>query len=196
VTVERVVAKLKRDAAREAEAILGQARERAAEITAEGKRRADEVRRTIVSRAAREAELVGQRIRTAARLEARTLVARARAEAVESAFQGAREALAELEPDRRGKLCLEALLALGERTGEVVLSPRDREEFGPWLVEEANAKLGGSLVLAEEARPLLGGFVLKTGQVETIVSLDETLDRLREELEPSVAAVLFAQEED
>ncbi|MDQ7795051.1 MAG: V-type ATP synthase subunit E family protein, partial [bacterium] len=143
-----------------------------------------------LARAGREAEAARQRVVTAARLQARALLAQARRDVLEEVFRSARETLADL-PGYRQRL-LEALVAVAGGTETVVLSPRD-QSLGPWLIEEANRKLGGSLVLAGETRPLAGGFVLLAGPVEINVSLDVELEGLRDDLEPEVAGVLFGE---
>ena len=56
--------------------------------------------------------------------------------------------------------------AAPEGRGEVIFAPAQRDGIGKAAVALANEKLGkGQLVLAEETRPIQGGFILKNGNV-------------------------------
>jgi V/A-type H+-transporting ATPase subunit E len=50
---------------------------------------------------------------------------------------------------------------------------------------------GEGLKLADERRPIQGGFVLRSGRVETNCALKTVLREAREQLETDVAAILF-----
>jgi vacuolar-type H+-ATPase subunit E/Vma4 len=53
---------------------------------------------------------------------------------------------------------------------------------------------GALLSLVPGATPNLGGVIFQTDKFEVDLSLDERLARLREELAPQVAEILFRQE--
>jgi len=55
----------------------------------------------------------------------------------------------------------------------------------------ANEKLNGSMTLAEETRPLNGGFVLSDGAVEVNCSFDTLVRLQKAELTGEVTGVLF-----
>ncbi len=190
MSVERVVAKLEEDAAQETAALLEQARRRAEEVALAAEREAVSIRKSLRERGRREAEAARLRILTDARLKARAELARARRAAVEEVFDEARRVLGELPESAYRERLLEVLLEVARGGEELVLNPRDRERLGTWLSEQAAGR-GLRLSLSAETRPLIGGFVLLAGPVEINASLDVTLERLRDELEPGVAAVLF-----
>ena len=109
---------------------------------------------------------------------------------------------------RHFKLALEKLLALPQEKyvalladlavqaapngqGKLIFSQADRARVGKAVVLAANEKLNGSLTLAEETRPMNGGFILSDGRVEVNCSF-ETLVRLQKaELTGKVTGVLF-----
>ena len=62
--------------------------------------------------------------------------------------------------------------------GSVIFAPDVKERIGAETVAQANKKLGGSLTLAEETRPMQGGFILSRGNVEVNCTF-ETLVRLQ-----------------
>ena len=74
---------------------------------------------------------------------------------------------------------------------KLIFSQADRAQVGKAVVLAANEKLNGSLTLAEETRPMNGGFILSDGRVEVNCSF-ETLVRLQKaELTGKVTGALF-----
>ncbi|HSW09694.1 MAG TPA: V-type ATP synthase subunit E [Bacillota bacterium] len=193
MSIERLVKRLDEQVDREAEAMFESARKEMAELDAREEDRAAALVRAIRDRADREAEAGRQRVLSEGRLRARAILAQTRRAVLDEVFEAARARLAaDRSPEYRERL-LSALSGMAKGTGQMILSPADRQSLGPWLVAQANARSGASLQLSEETRPLLGGFVLVTGPVEINVSLDAILAERREDLEPQVARVLFGE---
>jgi len=193
VSIERLVKKLHEQVDREAEAMFDAARKDVAELDAREEDRVAALVRAIRDRAGREAQAGRQRVLSEARLRARAILAHTRRAVLDEVFEAARaKLLADRSPEYRERL-LRVLSAMARGTGQVILSPADRQNLGAWLVAQANARSGASLQLSEETRPLLGGLVLVTGPVEVNVSLDAILAQIREDLEPQVARVLFGE---
>jgi V/A-type H+-transporting ATPase subunit E len=193
VTIERLVKRLHEQVDLEVEAMLEAARERVTLADAQEEARAAALARAIRDRGGREAEAGRQRVLSEGRIRARAMVAEARRTVLDEAFAAARaELAAERGPEYRERM-LSILSATARGSGQVILSPGDRQSLGAWLIAEANARSGAALQLAEETRPLLGGFVLVTGPVEVNASLDAVLAGIREDLEPQVARVLFGE---
>lgn len=193
MTIERLEKRLDEQAELEAAALLEAARKRVAELDAREETRVAALVRAIRDRAAREAESGRRRVLSEGRLKARAILAQTRRALLDEVFDQAR---AKLAADRGGEYrdrLLNALSEMAGGAGQVILSPADRQSLGPWLVAQANARSRASLQLADETRPLLGGFVLVTGPVEVNVSLDAILAGIREDLEPQVARVLFGE---
>ncbi len=165
-------------AAREAEQEQEQLRK-------EGRARADERHRQLV---------------TSAHMEGRRQILGAKEELINEVLEEARRELTELPREQYARVLQDLLLvAAGGEEQELILSPRDREGLGPQLVEEVQARRqeqarAGRLVLADETRPLDGGFVLRQGGVELNYSFAALLRSRQEELESEVAHILFAPE--
>ena len=124
--------------------------------------------------AEREERLVG-----AAQMEAKKIVLAARQEQLEKAYAKALETLCSM-PDEQYTKTLAALLeqAAPDGKGSVIFAPDIKERIGAATVALANEKLKGSLTLAEETRPMQGGFILSKGNVEVNCTF-ETLVRLQ-----------------
>jgi V/A-type H+-transporting ATPase subunit E len=193
VTIDRLVKKLHEQAELEAAAVLEAGRKQATELDAHEEARVAALVRAIGDRSRREAEAGRQRVLSESRLKARALLAQTRRAVLDEVFDAARARMAADHGAEYREKLLYALCELARGSGQVILSPADRRDLGPWLIAQANARSGASLQLAEETRPLLGGFVLVSGPVETNVSLDAVLAGIREDLEPQVARVLFGE---
>lgn len=190
--------------------ILSDARARAGEK----KRRAEEEARAIVEAAEREAERLAVKLRTEAEAEARVrreqVVTRARLEekkkllaakqeVMDAVFREALRAASELPLERYRELFKKMLLASVASGDETVfISERDFSRIDGSLLEEVNRELarrgrGAALKLSPEPRPMAGGCILKGDAYEVNATLELLSRRVREELEPEVARMLFGQ---
>ncbi|MCR4397658.1 MAG: V-type proton ATPase subunit E [Firmicutes bacterium] len=181
-------ARIEADAAEEAQAILRRAEERGRALAAE-----------IVRRAQAAAEEQARRLITLAGLDARRRDLEIRQELVASAFERAAERLRDIQDGEYLPLIRKMLLQAA-KTGdeEVILSPRDKARLTGSFIAAINEDLAasgrkGNLRISEETRPMLGGFILVEGKIESNNTFDVALRLRREDLEPEVAAVLFGE---
>ena len=98
-------------------------------------------------------------------------------------------------------LALIASLAAEAAEGgeQMILSPRDAEQYGTEVILMANTALcaagkRGELTLSAETRPIPGGFILSSGDVELNCAFDTLVRLRREKLEKEVAKILFPNE--
>lgn len=190
--IEKITAKIAEDARAEADALLAQARAEADAIVSGAQAQADALAAQLGEKGRRAAAERAERMASVAQLDARKVTLAAKQELLDRAFDRALEKLCALEGEELTEL-LAGLIAKASRTGkeQVVLRERDRAAVGKEAVERANALRGASLTLAEETRPIRGGFLLVDGRVETNCAF-ETLVRLqRESMAGEVAALLF-----
>ncbi len=180
----------------------------------EKKKRAEEEARAIVEAAESEAERLAAKLRaeaeaearvrreqvvTRARLEERKKLLAAKQEAMEAVFRGALKTASELPLERYRELFKGLLLASVASGDEVVfISEHDFSRIDGSLLEEVNRELarrgkGAALTLSPEPRPIAGGCILKGEAYEVNATLELLARRVREELEPEVVRVLFAQ---
>ena len=102
---------------------------------------------------------------------------------------------------REEYLALIASLAAEAAEGgeQMILSPRDAEQYGTEVILMANTALRaagkrGELTLSAETRPIPGGFILSSGDVELNCAFDTLVRLRREKLEKEVAKILFPNE--
>jgi V/A-type H+-transporting ATPase subunit E len=195
---EKLKEKILSDAGGEADQLLGAAKTRAAEIMARGEQQAEAKRKALLEQARLQAEERLRRARTIAGLEARKAILAAKEELIEDTFSQALARLQLLDREAYQGVVLPMLLAAAQSGNEeVIISPDDRERFTPDFLAKANKELAGrgkrgNLSLAAETRHMQGGFVLSAGELEINSSFDALLRMQREQLEPEVAAALFA----
>ncbi len=80
--------------------------------------------------------------------------------------------------------------------GELMLNGADRAKFGETAVREANKQLSGEkLVLSERTAPIVGGVVIRRGQIEINGALDVIVRMLSEQEAYAVSGILFGQGE-
>ena len=194
--IETILQRLNADAGAEAEAVLAQARQEAAEITARYQAQAareSAARKQRNELAAAEQE---ERLVSAAQMEARKTLLSVRQELVERAFDLALEKLCAM-PDQDYIAAAARLLAQAapDGKGAAVFSAKDRARVGRQAVEEANRLLGpdGHLTLSPETREIRGGFILSNGSIEVNCTF-ETLVRLqRGTMSGETAKLLFSE---
>ena len=188
--IERITARIEADGRAEAEAILEKGRAEAAAIEEEYRRRAEIEGAALTAQAEKKAREREERLVSAAAMESRKILLAARQEMVEKAFAQALDRLCSLPREEY----VEVLAALLERcaTGgeEVIFSRADRERVGEETLKKAAGK---QLRLAEETRPLRGGFILRKGKVEVNCAF-ETLVRLQKgQCAAQAAKLLFPE---
>ena len=191
--IEKITARIEEDSRLENDALLSQARAQAAEVTAkyqaEAKAAADEV----LAQGRKAAEERGRHLDSTAQMECRKAVLCAKQDVIEEAFQLAHKKLLELPQDQYVAL-LAGLAAQASVTGKekLIFSADDRAKAGKAVVDAANGKLAaGALTLADETRPMDGGFILSDGAVEVNCTFDTLIRLQRGALAGEVAKVLF-----
>lgn len=195
---EKLKEKILSEAGGEADQLLNAAKQRAAQAVARGEQQAETKRTALREQARLQAEERRRRARTIAGLEARKAILAAKEEMIEETFSKALARLQRLPAKDYQEIILPMLLAAAQSGNEeIIISPDDYERFTPEFLAKVNKELAsrgkqGNLKLAAETRHLQGGFVLRAGELEINSSFEALLRMQREQLEPEVAAALFA----
>ena len=195
--IEKITARIAEDAASEAGAIRAEAQRRCEEIRAEYDKKAQSAYDELMRTGLRDAQQYASRIERTAQLDAKKDVLALRQEMVSRAFQLAEEKLVNLpEPDYLAFLTRQALEAVKSGSEELVLSDRDRQRIGEKLADGINGALKdrglpGKICVAEDTREMLGGFILRQGNVEVNCTLDLMLELIRGRAAAETARVLF-----
>ena len=202
--IEKITGQIDADVQKEIDAALDQARAQAKEIEARYESQAQTQGEALRRKGEQDAALRRERLVDVARLEARKTLLAAKQDMVGQAFDLALKKLLEL-PDQEYIALLAKLAVAASRTGreQVIFSQKDRSRYGKQAVTMANemlakkagpraAESAGMLTLAEEARPMAGGLILRDGRVETNCSFEVLIHLQRDALSAEVARALFA----
>ena len=192
--IEKLTQQITADAQVEIDAILAEAQEKANAITADYAQRAEKAAAERLTKGTEAATLREERLISMADMERRKDLLAAKQDMVSKAFDKALEQLCNLS-DEDYVAMLAKLAAAASVSGkeQLIFSQKDRTRVGNAVVIAANEALnGGQLTLAEQTRPMSGGFILSDGAIEVNCTF-ETLIRLqRGEIAGEVANVLFA----
>lgn len=202
--IEKITGQIDADVQKEIDAALDQARAQAQEIEDRYASQAEAQAEAIRRKGEQDAALRQERLVDVAKLEARKTLLAAKQDMVGQAFDLALKKLLEL-PDQEYIALLAKLAVAASRTGreQVIFSQKDRSRYGKQAVTMANdmlakkagpraAESAGMLTLAEEARPMAGGLILRDGRVETNCSFEVLIHLQRDALSAEVARALFA----
>ena len=190
--IENIALRIREEAQQEAKELLSRAEQQAAEARAAADREAGELRETLRREGEAEAERQYDLLLAAEETENRKQLLGAKQELVARAFQRAVEQLCALEDEPYALLLAKLAAAAAETKREqIILNERDRARVGSRVAELANGLCGGSLTLAEETRPIVGGLILSQGKIEVNCALDTLAALRRNELAGKASALLF-----
>lgn len=197
--MDKITARIIADAEREIAEIQRENDEKIEALTAEAQSAAEQESLELLTRGRRAAEERRERLSSSAAVECHKLELAAKQELLEETFATAVEQLCSLP--REESLALIASLAAEAAEGgeQMILSSRDAEQYGTEVILMANTALRaagkrGELTLSAETRPIPGGFILSSGDVELNCAFDTLVRLQREKLEKEVAKILFPNE--
>ncbi len=192
--IEKITARITADAEAANSAVRTESAQRIAEIRAEYDKKAQEEAAAILRVGEREAEQQASRIERTAQLEAKRAVLAVKQDMVCQAFDLAKSKIAQMpQAEYIAYLSKQIVQAVGNSNAQLVLNADDKAKYGAQLEALCNVLLKGkgSIAVADETRDMIGGFVLKQGDVEVNCTIDILLELIRGELAAQVAQVLF-----
>ena len=193
--IEKITQRIETDTQAEIDRILGDARAEADDITDRYQAQANNEAAELSAKNQKAAAEREERLVSTAQMEARKVGLAAKQEMVEKAYDLALEKLCSMPDEQYVKTVADLLVqAAPNGRGAVIFAPAERERIGEAAVRAANEKLhGGKLTLAEETRPLKGGFILSDGKVEVNCSFDTLVRLQKTETAGEVAKRLFSE---
>lgn len=218
--LSKITDKILDEAKREAASRLSEADAECARITAEYKKKAEEIENTLNAEAKAEASDVVSRTRSGEATAHKNILLKAQGEMIDRAFEIAENELVSLSGDDRLELLVGLLTAAmqseweaeqtraeiygdeeaeGERIYEVMLNPKDRDHLGEAVVSNFKRRIVGKdmgdiasrVVLCKESANIEGGLMIRVGNVEINNSVSAIIAQLRAGLEIKVAKILF-----
>ena len=193
--IEKITQRIETDTQAEIDRILGDARAEADDITDRYQAQANNEAAELAAKNQKAAAEREERLVSTAQMEARKVGLAAKQEMVEKAYALALEKLCSMPDEQYVKTVADLLVqAAPNGRGAVIFAPAERERIGEAAVRAANEKLhGGKLTLAEETRPLKGGFILSDGKVEVNCSFDTLVRLQKAETAGAAAKKLFPE---
>jgi V/A-type H+/Na+-transporting ATPase subunit E len=195
--IDRIKEQILQDSQAKANSILDDAKKQATELIEKANTDASRKSEEIQKKASADASEKLRISRSMLELEMRKDILSTKQQLIEEVFQKALDSLSKME-NNEYEAILYKLIVDAVETGEeeILLSKHDKNrlpgDFGNKLNQVlVQAGKKGNLKLSDEARDIMGGFVLKTKGVEINYSFEALLRMDRDEIEPEVAAILF-----
>jgi len=199
MSLEKILERIQQDAQSEVDSIKSRASTAADEILKKAQEEAEILKNQALEASENEAKQRKERIVATASLDFRKALLAEKQNAIDDAFQAAVDALVKMG-DAEYKKIIRDMILPNVQTGdeEIILSERDKARFGGNFAKEINRQLvkngkKGNLTIAKDTYAMVGGFVLRRGQVELNGSFESLFKSSRDELESEVSKILFPE---
>lgn len=197
--IAKIKEKILDEAQREKDSILEKAQAKARTISDKYEKKAEELRQNIIDKTKKNAEEKKRRILSMAQLENRKAHLQAKQEIIDDVFKKATDKLMKM-PDKDYQNLIANMLTKSATTGheEVIISEKDEKLFTQEFLTEVNQVLkeqgkAADLKIAKQKRQMIGGFILKSANMEINNTFDSLINMEREELETEIAKILFEE---
>lgn len=197
--IERIKQRIMQEAQEKERQILDGAKTEAEQILKNSAATVEEIKQKSLQKGKKQAEEEKRKILSMAELEERKRLLASKQQIIDEAFEKAQQGLENLPEEDYLHLIQNMLLknvAAGDE--EIIVNSRDRSRITQDFLEQVNGELKkqgktGSLKLSADTRPMIGGFILKSKDIEINSSFDAALKMQREELETEIAKILFGE---
>lgn len=198
--IEKITAKILEEANNEADNIIKQAQRDAQSILTEAEKVAERKAQEILTKADVEADEIRRKVKTVAELEMRKDLLAIKQSLLDAAFDSALNQLNALEGEDYEKVIGSMLeKAMMDGIQEIIVSQRDVQKLPLGFIDNINHRLSqqrgikSQLKLSNETRDISGGFILKGENIEINSSFDSIIRMERDEIESSIARILFEE---
>lgn len=196
--IEKITARLIRDAQAEVDIIKAEADAQCAAVLAEYEAKAAEEYEKRIARGEADCAVRSERMAATADMEQRKALLAFKQEMVSEAFEKAAEAVAILPREKYieffASLAADAAISGKEK---LLFSENDKADTGAEIVSAANALLAAKgknaeMSLAEETVEVSGGFIMRSGNIEVNCTAETLVQLTRASLSSQVAEILFS----
>ncbi|HHY41447.1 MAG TPA: V-type ATP synthase subunit E [Thermoanaerobacterales bacterium] len=197
--IAKIKERILSEAQEQKQKIIEEAKAEAQNIKKQYEHKAKEILDGILDKAAKSAEEKKRRILSMAQLENRKVLLQAKQQIIDEVFEKAKIALKKMPDEEYQKLIANMLInsaLVGNE--EVIISEHDKNRITPDFIEKINSTLQGmgkqaGLKLSETYGQMIGGFILKSQDLEINSTFDSLINMGREELETEIAKILFEE---
>jgi V/A-type H+-transporting ATPase subunit E len=197
MSLEKIIERIKQDAQSQVGEIKDKASKEADKILQKASDEANSYKAQALENAKAEAQQRKQRLISSANLEFRKEILTEKQNAIDLAFQEAVNTLTRMN-DEEYRQTIKKMLISSVQTGDedLVLSVRDKTRINENFLKDVNkelvkAKKKGNLKISKDTYNILGGFVLRKGNIEINNSFESLFKSFRDDLEAEVSKVLF-----
>jgi len=192
MSIEKITSKIIGDAEEHKRAVLAETREKADAIIEEAKAKAEALLNDEEARGLDLKEKTVSRRKSVADIDCRKLVLQKKQELLEGCFEKAADALVSMDEEDYVQFLVGLGKVAGEREGQLIFNAKDKESIGQKVCEKlTDAVEGGKFELADETRPMKGGFVMQVGKVYINNTVEALVAEHKEAMSGEVAAMLF-----
>lgn len=191
---EAIINKILADAKEKADKILSQAEmdsalvlEKAQEECETARKELSIIKQSIVDEAI-------ERRKTVAELDVKKIVLKAKKDAIDKAFLLAKEELVSLPADKYVGLVSSMIASYCEDGDIVTISSKDKDVITSEIIADIANKKNIKLSLASNYGDFSGGVILSNNGIDKNLTFDVELKVLREELETTIANMIFNKE--
>lgn len=210
-SIENITSKILSDAQNYADGVKANAAVQCGRILEDAKVRADAVYSELKQKGAKECEAVMVRAASSADVLDRNILLDAKSVKIDRAFEAAEKQLSELPRDRYLAFLVRSLSEAMDNIGEaeddgfgyepvspelftVFLNEKDRTTLGNELISAVAGKakrMGCRAALSEKSINILGGLIVRRGDVEINASFEMLLKAARDKYVSEVSRILF-----
>lgn len=195
MSVEKITSKILDDAKAQADAITGDARLRADGIIKDAREKAAKLLEDYKARGEEEKGKLIDRKKSVAEIDGRKLTLEVKQKIINKTFALASEKIASMDENKYIDFLVRNIEKSGIKDGEIVMNKEQSGKIGPRFVDELNRRVSGAqeggFVLSKETRNMVGGFMVKQGQVYMNGTLENLLEEEQGEMISSVVEKLF-----
>ena len=191
---EAIINKIIADAKAKAEQILEQASVDSQQVLDNAKLECEQNSKALASKKQSIIDETISRRKTVADLDVKKIVLKAKKDAIDKAFVLAKEELVNLPSADYLKLVSSMIETFVEDGDVVTISAKDKDIITDNLVKDIASKKGVKLTLSKEYGDFTGGVILSNNGIDKNLTFDVELKVLREELETTIASMIFDKE--
>jgi vacuolar-type H+-ATPase subunit E/Vma4 len=195
MAIENIIKKIERDNREKVEGITGEAESKAEEIRADYRKQGEELKEELDEKFRRKADEHRRQIIVSEQLELRKKMLGVKREILEEFYEQARNKIEELSGEEYAAFIKKLILSRAVTGREEILIPEGHKEiFDDAFIDSLNGEFGeGSFRVSPAEGDFSWGFRLREKDRLVDLSLDSFFREVIEDLEPEVAAILFAK---
>lgn len=189
---DRILNRIKSDCDENIKAIETQAKKECDKILAEAKNQAEKNASQIAEQADKKVLQINATSKSRAELEVRNTLLKKRRSEIDKTVDGILDYLLNLSDSDYFEFIYKLASQLKGMSGVVILNSKDKARL-PKDFEEKLADAGIKAEVSDDTADIVGGFILKHGDIEENMDFSALIDAKRDELEDYINRELFSE---